>query len=77
MGFVFLILLPYKRVPCKAWRLWYIYSSIYFDRAEEIAELKLEPDQLKEWREKRRVGEVQVKLDDEYVDKASGIIDLM
>lgn len=39
-----------------------LYTSKYmFDRAAEIAELKLETEeQLKEWREKRRQGWVKV-----------------
>jgi len=59
-----------------------IYTRLFttkyiFDRAEEIAELKLEnDDQIREWREKRRQGKVQVELDDEYVDKAKKILAL-
>lgn len=48
-----------------------LYTSKYIlDRALEIAELRLETeDALREWREKRRKGRVQVKLDhEEYVD---------
>jgi predicted component of viral defense system (DUF524 family) len=48
-----------------------LYTSKYIlDRALEIAELRLETEgALREWREKRRKGRVQVKLDhDEYVD---------
>ena len=45
------------------------------ERAEEIAELKLDTEeQLKEWREKRRQGRVRVKLNDEYVDRASEVV---
>lgn len=56
----------------------HLFTSKYiFDRAEEIAELKLENDeQLKDWREKRRLGRVQVELDDHYVDKAKRVIAL-
>lgn len=48
-----------------------LYTSKYIlDRALEIAELRLETaEDLREWREKRRKGRVQVKLDHEqYVD---------
>lgn len=48
-----------------------LYTSKYIlDRALEIAELRLETEEaLREWREKRRKGKVQVKLDhEEYVD---------
>lgn len=48
-----------------------LYTSKYIlDRALEIAELRLESEEdLREWREKRRKGRVQVKLDhDQYVD---------
>lgn len=48
-----------------------LYTSKYIlDRALEIAELRLETEEaLREWREKRRKGRVQVKLDhEEYVD---------
>ncbi len=49
-----------------------IYTSKYmFDRVREIAELKLETeDQLLDWREKRRKGQVKVDLDREYIDHA-------
>ncbi|OKP88199.1 hypothetical protein A3844_08900 [Paenibacillus helianthi] len=48
-----------------------LYTSKYIlDRALEIAELRLETEEdIREWREKRRKGRVQVKLDHEqYVD---------
>ncbi|MDF9843737.1 MULTISPECIES: restriction endonuclease-like protein [unclassified Paenibacillus] len=48
-----------------------LYTSKYIlDRALELAELRLETEEaLREWREKRRKGRVQVKLDhEEYVD---------
>ncbi|MNC36081.1 hypothetical protein D3C75_845870 [compost metagenome] len=48
-----------------------LYTSKYIlDRAVELAELRLETEEaLREWREKRRKGRVQVKLDhEEYVD---------
>ncbi|WP_223070239.1 restriction endonuclease-like protein [Paenibacillus caui] len=49
-----------------------LYTTKYMlDRALEIAELKLETEEeLKEWREKRRLGRVKVKLDHEFVDLA-------
>ncbi|WP_425801221.1 DUF2357 domain-containing protein [Desulfitobacterium sp. Sab5] len=54
----------------------HLFTSAYMmDRAEEIAELKLETEeQLKDWREKRRRGKVQVELNDEYVDRATKVI---
>ncbi|GAA4840902.1 restriction endonuclease-like protein [Paenibacillus vulneris] len=53
-----------------------LYTSKYmFDRAAELAELKLETDeQLKEWREKRRQGRVKVQLDHEHVDVAKRVL---
>ncbi|MNF00792.1 hypothetical protein D3C80_1996760 [compost metagenome] len=48
-----------------------LYTSKYIlDRALELAELRLETEEaMREWREKRRKGRVQVKLDhEEYVD---------
>ncbi|WP_058302886.1 restriction endonuclease-like protein [Gorillibacterium timonense] len=47
-----------------------LFTTKYiFDRALELAELRLETDEdLREWREKRRRGPVKVKLDHEYVD---------
>ncbi|MCM3784946.1 restriction endonuclease-like protein [Neobacillus mesonae] len=52
-----------------------LYTSKYiFDRAKEIAELKLETEeQLSEWREKRRRGVVKVELDHTQVDLAKQI----
>lgn len=49
-----------------------LYTSKYiFDRAKEIAELKLETEeQLSEWRELRRKGTVKVELDHPQVDLA-------
>ncbi|WP_088189286.1 restriction endonuclease-like protein [Desulfosporosinus sp. FKA] len=54
----------------------YLFTSTYIlERAQFIAELKLETEEeLKEWREKRRLGEIHVELDDEYVDKASRVV---
>ncbi len=50
-------------------------SSYILERAIEIAELKLDTEeQLKEWREKRRLGKVRLELNDAYVDKASEVI---
>lgn len=53
-----------------------LYTSKYvFDRALEIAELKLETEEdLREWREKRRLGPVKIELDHEQVDLASGVL---
>lgn len=53
-----------------------LYTSKYiFDRAMEIAELKLESEeQLREWREKRRLGRVKVELDHEHVDVAKRVL---
>ncbi|MGO4372494.1 nuclease domain-containing protein, partial [Paenibacillus sp. MCAF20] len=50
-----------------------LYTSKYiFDRALEIAELKLETDEdLTTWREQRRQGAVKVELDHEQVDLAT------
>lgn len=46
-------------------------SSYLFERARELAELKLEDEkQLREWRELRRKGLVHVELDHSYVDLA-------
>ncbi|MGG0821424.1 restriction endonuclease-like protein [Paenibacillus turicensis] len=53
-----------------------LYTNKYLmDRALEIAELRLETEEdLREWREKRRKGRVQVKLDHkQYVDLGSVI----
>lgn len=57
-----------------------IYTHLFtrkyvFDRAETVAELKLDnEEQIKEWREKRRLGRIKIQLDDEYVDKANSIL---
>lgn len=49
-------------------------SKYIFDRANEIAELKLETeDELIQWREARRRGPVKVKLDHEYLDDANHV----
>jgi predicted component of viral defense system (DUF524 family) len=46
-------------------------SKYIFDRAIEIAELKLEvEEELLQWRETRRRGRVEVKLDREHIDNA-------
>ncbi|MDG0792251.1 restriction endonuclease-like protein [Cohnella ginsengisoli] len=46
-------------------------SEYMFQRAVEIAELRLETEeQLRDWREKRRLGKVDVKWDQVDVDKA-------
>lgn len=46
-----------------------------FDRALEIAELKLETEEdLLQWREQRRRGPVHVELDHEQVDLASKVV---
>ena len=53
-----------------------LFTTKYiFDRASEIAELRLEnEEQLKEWREKRRRGNVKVELDHHYVDLAKRVV---
>ncbi|MGM0882455.1 MAG: DUF2357 domain-containing protein [Bacillota bacterium] len=53
-----------------------LYTSKYvFDRAHEIAELKLETEEdLREWREQRRLGPVKIELDHSQVDLASGVM---
>lgn len=53
-----------------------LFTTKYiFDRAREIAELRLENDeQLKIWREKRRLGKVKVQLDHHYVDLAKRVV---
>lgn len=53
-----------------------LYTSKYiFDRAAEIAELKLETDEdIIQWREQRRVGSVKVELDHEQVDLAKRVL---
>ncbi|MNW52338.1 hypothetical protein D3C74_298540 [compost metagenome] len=53
-----------------------LYTSKYmFDRAAEIAELKLETEEdLMNWREQRRLGAVKVDLNHEQVDLASKVL---
>lgn len=53
-----------------------LYTSKYmFERASEIAELKLENEEdLRLWREVRRVGKVKVELDNEHVDLAESVL---
>ncbi|WFB59699.1 hypothetical protein [Paenibacillus sp. BR1-192] len=53
-----------------------LYTSKYiFDRAAEIAELKLETEEdLIKWREHRRTGTVRVELDHEQVDLAKRVL---
>lgn len=53
-----------------------LYTSKYmFDRAAEIAELKLETEEdLVQWREQRRLGTVKVDLNHEQVDLASKVL---
>lgn len=53
-----------------------LYTSKYiFDRAIEISELKLESESdLAQWREKRRLGAVEVELDHELVDLAREVM---
>src|SRR5690606_10807581 len=47
-------------------------SKYLFDRAQEIAELRLESEEdLVQWRETRRKGKVRLKWDNEYVDHAA------
>lgn len=47
-------------------------SKYIFDRAAEVAELRLETEeQLRDWREKRRRGKISVKWDDYHVDRAT------
>ncbi|WP_316246792.1 DUF2357 domain-containing protein [Paenibacillus ihumii] len=55
-----------------------LYTSKYmFDRASEIAELKLENDEdLRKWREARRVGKVKVELDHTDVDLAGSVVEI-
>jgi predicted component of viral defense system (DUF524 family) len=55
-----------------------LYTSKYvFDRALEIAELKLETEEdLREWREYRRLGPVKIELDHDQVDLASGVLNI-
>ena len=53
-----------------------LYTSKYMlDRAFEIAELRLETEEdLREWREQRRLGPVKVELDHDQVDLASRVL---
>ncbi|WP_028590876.1 restriction endonuclease-like protein [Paenibacillus massiliensis] len=53
-----------------------LYTSKYmFDRAAEIAELKLETEEdLIQWREQRRIGAVKVVLNHDQVDLASEVL---
>jgi hypothetical protein len=53
-----------------------LYTTKYmFDRAEEVAELRLDTEeQLREWREKRRRGAVEVRLDRDYADLAERVV---
>lgn len=55
-----------------------LFTSKYmFDRALEIAELKLETQEdLMVWREQRRQGRVRVELDHDQVDLASKVIEV-
>jgi len=47
-------------------------SEHIFNRAEEIAELRLDSDdELREWREKRRRGRVKLTWDDYHLDQAN------
>ncbi|MBB6672271.1 DUF2357 domain-containing protein [Cohnella nanjingensis] len=50
-----------------------LLTSMYmFERAEEVAELRLETEaELKDWREKRRRGKVKLRWDSEDLDKAN------
>lgn len=54
------------------------YTSKYiFDRAHEIAELKLHNDEeLSIWREARRAGQVKVTLDNPIIDDATSILSI-
>jgi hypothetical protein len=53
-----------------------LYTTDYiFNRAKEVSELRLETEEeLRDWREKRRVGKVRVKLDQEHVDQGSLVV---
>ncbi|MGU3473589.1 DUF2357 domain-containing protein [Paenibacillus sp. D51F] len=52
-------------------------SKYMFDRAHEVAELKLETEeQLKEWREVRRKGKPIVRWDRHHLDDATQLLDL-
>ncbi|WP_308637854.1 restriction endonuclease-like protein [Paenibacillus silvisoli] len=52
-----------------------LLTSIYiFDRADEVAELRLETEEdIRLWREKRRQGRLKVELDHEQADLASKV----
>lgn len=52
-----------------------LYTTKYmFDRAREIAELRLESEEeLRIWREKRRKGKVKIQLDQEHADLAKSL----
>lgn len=56
---------------------YYIYRNLFtskyiLDRANEIAELRLDTEEhIKKWREHRRRGKVNLKLNEEYVDLAT------
>lgn len=54
----------------------HLFTSKYIlDRAREIAEMKLETEEeLREWREKRRMGRVKVEIDHEDVDLANQVL---
>lgn len=50
-------------------------DSSIFDRAKEIAKLKLvTKEDLQKWRETRRAGAVKVELDHERVDLAKSVL---
>lgn len=53
-----------------------LYTTDYiFNRAKEVSELRLETEEeLRDWREKRRVGKVKVTLDREHVDQGSSVV---
>ena len=55
-----------------------LYTSKYvFDRAVEIAELKLDTEEdIRQWREQRRHGRVKVELDHDQVDLASRVLEI-
>ncbi|OAS13357.1 restriction endonuclease-like protein [Paenibacillus oryzisoli] len=53
-----------------------LYTTDYMlNRAKEVSELRLETEEeLRDWREKRRVGKVRVTLDREHVDQGSSVV---
>lgn len=53
-----------------------LYTTDYmFNRAKEVSELRLETEEeLRDWREKRRVGKVKVTLDREHLDLGSAVL---